>query len=69
MLLSFARDPFADVGRATEQLGALPLAIAQEADDLDTDHGDFLQVQGGVGTAELQLVHDFPEVLGFHGPD
>src|SRR5467141_5378202 len=69
ILLSFSRDPFADVGRAMEQLGALPLARHQEVDDIDADYGDSLQVQGGAGTADLQLVRDLPEVLGLHGPD
>src|SRR6267154_973287 len=66
---SFPRNPFADVGRATEQLGALPLALHQEVDDIDADYGDSLQVQGGARTADLQLVRDVPEVLGLHGPD
>src|SRR5882762_6913321 len=69
ILLSFPRDPFADLGRATEQLGALPLALPQEVDDIDADYGDSLQVQGGTGTADLQLERDLPEVLGLHGPD
>src|SRR5207253_344630 len=69
ILLSFPRDPFADVGRAIEQLGALPLALHQEVDDIDADYGDSLQVQGGAGTADLQLVRDLREVLGLHGPD
>src|SRR3979411_596556 len=69
ILLSFSRNPFADVGRAIEQLGALPLALHQEADDIDADYGDSLQVQGGARTADLQLMRDLPEVLGLHGPD
>src|SRR6266446_5895325 len=69
IVLSFPRDPFADVGRAIEQLGALPLALHQEVDDIDADYGHSLQVQDGAGTADLQLVRDLPEVLGLHGPD
>src|SRR5258705_546125 len=69
LLLSFSRNPFADVGRAIELLGALPLALHQEVDDIDADYGDSLQVQGGARTADLQLMRDLPEVLGLHGPD
>src|SRR5882762_5655449 len=69
ILLSFPRDPLADVGRAMEQLGALLLAFHQEVDDVDADYGDFPQVQGGVGTADLELVRDLPEMLGLHGPN
>ncbi len=52
-----------------EQLGPFPLALRQEADDIDADYGDSLQVQGGTWTADLQLVRDLLEVLGLHGPE
>src|SRR5207253_10115467 len=69
ILLTFARDPFADVGRAAEQLGPLPLAFVEEPDDLDADYGDFLQVDRGARTAHLQLARDLFEIVGPHAPD
>src|SRR4051812_16541267 len=69
IMASFPADPFPDVGRAMEQLGALPLALPKEVDDIDADHGDSLQIEGGAGTTGFQFVRDLPEMLGLHEPD
>src|SRR5258706_167323 len=52
-----------------EQLDALPLACQQKADDVHAHDGDLLEIEGGAGTAEVQLPGTLSEVLGLRGSD
>src|SRR5713101_3304185 len=67
--LAFLGDPFPDVGRTMEQFGPLPLPCQQKTDDVRADDGDLFEVEGGPGTAKIQLFSNLPEVLGLRGSD
>ena len=52
-----------------EQLGPLALLCEQKTDDVGTDHRDFLEVEGRAGPAEIELLRNLFEVLGFRSSD
>src|SRR5260370_38420630 len=52
-----------------EQFGPLPLPCQQKTDDVRADDGDLFEVEGGPGTAKIQLFSNLPEVLGLRGSD
>jgi hypothetical protein len=72
LALSFSRQQRGStysVGRAAGQGASSPLAFGQEADDLDADDGDFLEVQRGARAACVQLAPDLLEIPGPDVPD